>query len=134
MSDVNAYPSRASVVLPAYLCAAAWALLLLWFGVLVLKVASDAAGFAWVPWAMLNAILYVLLAVAVFYLLTTIFARCTKCERLIFVEGFREKSPDFLRTAGLNYFSTTVVNVLRQRPFQCMYCGAKFKLEERHAS
>ena len=129
MSDVTVYPSRTSVLLPAYLCAAAWALLALWLVVLVLTVVSDALGLGWIPWSTTSAVLYVVLGTAALYLLTALFARCIKCERLIFVEGFRDKAPNFVRTGRLNYFSTTVVNVLRRRPFQCMYCGATFKLE-----
>ena len=135
MPDVTAYPDRASVLLPAYLCAAGWALLGLWTTVLVLKLGSDALGLSWIPWGAVIAVLYVFLGIAGLYLLTAMFARCTKCESLIFVEGFRDKAPSFVRAGGLNYFSTTVVNVLRRRPFQCMYCGTMFKLEhERHAS
>lgn len=122
MNDVKVYPSAKSILVPAYLCAAAWALLATWFALFLISLTGL------IPGSLLMGVLYVFLAIAALYLIVALFAPCLTCERLIFVEGFRAKSPTFVRNGGLNYFSTTVVNVLRRRPFQCMYCGTAFKL------
>ncbi|MBY0266559.1 MAG: hypothetical protein K2W84_09125 [Burkholderiales bacterium] len=128
MDDIKVYPSTKSILLPAYLCAAAWAFLAAWFALFLVSLTG------WIPAAFLMGVLYVFLVIAALYVLAALFAPCLNCERLIFVEGFRKKSPTFVRNGGLNYFSTTVVNVLKRRPFQCMYCGAAFRLSGKSSS
>ena len=128
MEHATLYPSRYQLLVPAYLCALAWALLALWlvlFGVnALLRVTEQPT----LSDHLLMVVFIAFFTVAVFYLPAALFARCTSCNRHIFVEGFRRKHPGFQRYRGLNHFSTTVINVLRDKPFQCMYCGSAYRV------
>jgi hypothetical protein len=127
------FPNRWRIVIPAFLCAAAWALLALLIALWLVIAIASYLGFGVRLGAFWNGLTVAFLATAAIYVLSGAIARCISCKRLIYFEGFRAKHPSFRRYRGLNCFSTTVVNVLRRRPFQCMYCGTAFTLAE-HAS
>jgi len=138
MSDVITYPHRMRILIPAYACAVAWALLGFWVTVFALGSLGRALGLWHLPSKLVEVALSAFVIAAFLYVATAFMARCTQCNRHIFIEGFRAKHPSFKPgRAFLGYFGTTVVNVLRRKPFQCMYCGTAFmvpKDESEHAT
>jgi H+/Cl- antiporter ClcA len=128
MEHATPYPSRYQLLVPAYLCALAWALLAVWLALFAVSALLRASDQPTPSDYFLMGIFAAFFIVAVSYLVAALFARCTNCNRHIFVEGFRQKHPAFQRYKGLNYFSTTVIKVLRDKPFQCMYCGSTYRV------
>jgi|SRR5688572_4544046 len=63
------------------------------------------------------------------YAIAAFVPHCDHCGKRFMVEGFSDKHPSFEYRSGLNAWATTVMNVLRLRSFQCMYCGNRFHLK-----
>jgi DNA-directed RNA polymerase subunit RPC12/RpoP len=67
----------------------------------------------------------------VVYVLVALPIRCTTCSRRLLVETLGPKATGAHKRGKLDYWATSVVDVLLSRLLTCMYCGAKYRLKER---
>jgi DNA-directed RNA polymerase subunit RPC12/RpoP len=60
------------------------------------------------------------------YLAASAFIKCTGCSKRVLFNSTLHTPPFSKTTYGLSGWSAVVIDVVRNRQFQCMYCGAKY--------
>jgi hypothetical protein len=51
--------------------------------------------------------------------------RCLTCHRRFLIDQGRTKHPGATRRPHLDYWGSTVLDILQRREFTCMYCGTR---------
>src|SRR5438874_7819831 len=89
-------------------------------GLIAMPIAlASTTGWAWIE----DMILGVFIIPMAAYMALAFTLRCPSCRRCFLVEP-RAKHPTARKIGHLDHWGTVVRDVLRQRQFTCMYCGA----------
>jgi hypothetical protein len=129
MEAIPRYSSPTSVLTAAMLCVVSW----IGISLFLLYMGANAI-FGPLPWGLssgtgVNVAMFLFFGSAIPYAIAAFVPRCDSCGKRFMVEGFAEKHASIAYRRGLNAWATTVMNVLRLRSFQCMYCGNSFRLK-----
>ena len=63
---------------------------------------------------------------AIAYILLALTFHCPHCKKQFLIQTNEKKHPHAQKSRILNYWSTTIINILFDYKFTCMYCGNKY--------
>jgi len=65
---------------------------------------------------------------ALAYILLALTLHCPHCKKRFLIQTNEEKHRDAQKLRIFNYWSTTIINILFDNKFTCMYCGSSYLL------
>ena len=70
------------------------------------------------------------LLLSLVYILLAFGFHCPNCDKRFLVQTSKEKHPNARKFRLLNYWSTSIINVLFDNKFTCMYCGNSYRTKQ----
>lgn len=64
---------------------------------------------------------------ALAYIIMAFFFHCPHCDKRFLIQTNEEKHRNAQKIRILNYWSTTIMNIVLNNKFTCMYCGNSYR-------
>ena len=65
------------------------------------------------------------------YILLALIFHCPHCKKRFLIQTNKEKHRNAQKLKIFNYWSTTIINILFDNKFTCMYCGNSYRVKQK---